>query len=753
MPFLNSDPVPLVLLAIASVLLLGVEAWRRASARARASRNDAMRAEAALETLRDKTWELAEREEHYRDLVAVQGDVIIRQDMSARVTYVNDVFCLTFGLDRSDVIGRPFTPDGPDDEAPRRMGEHAARTPAERVHFDRRVRTAQGMRWFSWEEFAIHDEAGDVRQIQIVGRDISERKAVEEKLALTLDEVQAANRAKSQFLAAMSHEIRTPMNGVLGMTALLLDTSLTAAQRSYAEAVKTSGDALLAIINDILDYSKIEAGKVRIMSAPFDMRGVLESVCELLSPKAFEKGLEIIAEIDPQIPDRLLGDDARIRQILINLAGNAIKFTEAGGITIRAVLESYSYTDDVANIIIEVEDSGIGIAPDTLPIIFDEFVQADQTLSRRFDGTGLGLAISRRIVTAMGGSISVDSTLGAGSVFRVHLPFTAVESALPRRANLDGQRVLILEDRPILAASLARAARLAGASVDLTLNSEAMVAALKASTYDVLILPIDTNEGSGTELLSRARAVSPGLDALVLLRPQDRDRLPTLLGQEGNPSLAQRRFDGYLVRPVRATSLEARLEILRNGSQRQSFEGKFEKARYNEEQMLADLKAFSGLRAPDILRVKQQPEWTARLNVLVAEDNDINALLTRTLLERDGHKVHIAKNGIEVLAALDEPTGKDYDLVLMDLHMPDMDGFEATRRIRGLSDGRSSLPIVALTANAMADDRQICFAAGMDDYLSKPVAPDALARMLATWSDRRSDLGIAPADVPAQNLA
>ena len=493
MPFLNSDPVPLMLLAVASILLLGVEAWRRASARARGPRLDSMRAEAALEALRDKTWELAEREEHYRDLVSVQGDVILRKDMHARVTYVNDVFCLTFGLDRTDVIGRPFTPDVPDDEPSRRMGERAAKTPTERVHFDQRILTAQGMRWFSWEEFAIHDEAGDVRQVQIVGRDISERKSVEEKLALTLDEVQAANRAKSQFLAAMSHEIRTPMNGVLGMTALLLDTSLTAAQRSYAEAVKTSGDALLAIINDILDYSKIEAGKVTIAVGPLDMRGVLESVCELLSPKAFEKGLEIIAEIDPQIPLRLLGDDARIRQVLINLAGNAIKFTEAGGVTIRAGLESYSYTDDKANIIIEVEDTGIGISADALPIIFNEFAQADQTLSRRFDGTGLGLAISRQLVAAMGGTIHVESTLGSGSVFRVHLPLVAVENASSRRASLENQRVLILDDRPILAESLARSARLAGAEVELTSNSELMIAALMTSSFDVLILPIDTS--------------------------------------------------------------------------------------------------------------------------------------------------------------------------------------------------------------------------------------------------------------------
>ncbi|MDO8290717.1 MAG: response regulator [Parvibaculum sp.] len=755
MPFLNSDPVPLVLLAMASVLLLGVEAWRRASARAKANRADAVKAEAALESLRDKTWELAEREEHYRDLVSVQGDVILRQDAHRRVTYVNDVFCTTFGLERASIIGRPFAPNVPEGEKPRHLGQLAAKSPETRVRYDQRVETANGMRWFSWEEFAIHDEAGELKQIQIVGSDISERKAVEEKLAFTLDEVQAANRAKSQFLAAMSHEIRTPMNGVLGMTNLLLDTSLTPAQRTYAEAVKTSGEALLAIINDILDYSKIEAGKVTITLGPLDMRGALESVCELLSPKAFDKGLEIMAEIDPLIPVRLLGDDARIRQVLINLAGNAIKFTESGGVTIRANLESYSYTDDKANILIEVEDTGIGISSEALHVIFDEFVQADQTLARRFEGAGLGLAISRQLVIAMGGEISVESTPGRGSVFRVHLPLTAVENAAPRRVNLEGQRVLMLDDRPILATSLARSARLAGAKVDLVETGEAMINALVASAYDVILLPIDTAEGAGADLLSRARAVSPGIDALVLLRPQDRDRLPAMLGQEGNPSLTQRRFDGYLVRPVRASSLETRLETLRSGTHRQSSDEKFSPAGLDEDKLLADLKAFTDdARISDTHRTKKtEPEWTARLNVLVAEDNDINALLTRTLLERDGHKVTIAKNGIEVLAALDRPDGRDYDLVLMDLHMPDMDGFATTQHIRTLSDERSSLPIVALTANAMADDRRVCLAAGMDDYLSKPVAPDALARMLATWSDRRSDMGISPTDAKAHSVA
>ncbi len=766
MPFFIDDSAPLIWLALATVLLLGVEAWLRASARARQHQAIAQKAEAALESLQDKTWELAEREEHYRDLVRTQGEVILRQDLHRRLTYVNDVFCATFDRARGDVIGQPFVPDLPEDGMPRYLGALGGLMTGERVTFDQRVLTAHGPRWFAWEEFPVRDEAGDLKEIHVVGTDITDRKAVEERLAETLDEAQSANRAKGQFLAAMSHEIRTPMNGVLGMTALLLDTNLTPAQRSYAEAVKASGQALLSIINDILDFSKIEAGKVHLEVTPIDLRSALESVCELLSPKAFEKNLEIVAEIDPQVPMRLLGDDTRIRQVLINLAGNAIKFTDKGGVILRATLDSYSYTDDKANIVIEVEDTGIGIARDALDMIFNEFAQADQTLARRFEGTGLGLAISRHIVTAMGGTIEVESEVGKGSVFRVRLPLEAVENASPRRATLIGQRVLVLDDRPILGSSLARCATLAGAHVVLAPDSESFLSALRKQPFDVLIAPVDTAEGPGSDLIARARALAPGVNALVLLRPQDRDRLPALIGREGNPTLFQRIFDGYLVRPVRASSLLTRLETFLDTDNSRKAHGardnspEFSRRRISEFQEMQSTAEADDLfgetsSEPGVgANVPPAPHrWSGTLNILVAEDNDINALLTRTLLERDGHSVHIVKNGREVMVALDAEGGEAYDLVLMDLHMPEMDGFEATRHIRAKSDARSSLPIIALTANAMADDRQTCLTAGMDDYLSKPVAPDALANMLEAWAGRRSDMGVAPSDAPRANLA
>lgn len=717
MPVPVDHPSLLMLMGLAAALVLALWAWRRA----RRSEAGLRAAEAEIEALRDENWAIAEREERYRDLVQTQGDVVIRRDLLGRLTYVNDVFCETFGRAPSEVIGAAFAPDLPEGETPRLLGSFAGLAlPPHRVRFDQRVMTSQGPRWFAWEEFALRDEEERLREIQTVGRDITDRKKTEERLAVALDEAQAANRAKSQFLAAMSHEIRTPMNGVLGMISLLLDTRLTPAQRSYAEAVKRSGEALLQVINDILDYSRIEAGKVHIVEGAFDLRATLESVCELLSPRAFEKELEIIAETDPHVPQRLMGDETRVRQVLINLVGNAIKFTRTGGVLLRARLESRSGTDDRVRIVIEVEDTGIGMAPATLDVIFEEFQQGDQSHARRFEGTGLGLAITRHLLTAMGGTVEVESEPGRGSLFRVRLDFGIVEPAAAARRTLAGVEVLILDDRPILAASLARTARLAGATVRLAPTGDGLIAALGEKPADIFMCPIDTAEGPGAELVARARTLAPRLAAIVLLRPQDRDRLPGLIGDDTTPSIFPGVFDAYLVRPVRASSLLTRLEALA------SREGK--------------TCAPASHAEPDAPS-EAAPAWGTRLNVLVAEDNEINALLTRTLLERDGHTVRVARDGREVLAMLD--AAEPVDIVLMDLHMPSLDGFETTRHIRALADRRSSLPIVALTANAMAEDRQMCLAAGMDDYLSKPVSPDALARTLAHWSNRRSALGIA----------
>ncbi|MEQ8266221.1 MAG: response regulator [Parvibaculum sp.] len=732
MSFLDFDQTPVFLLGLAAVFLLGAEAWRRASARARAHLAEIETLQARIETLRDEKWEIAEREERYRDLVRAQGDVIIRKDLQGRLTYVNDIFCDTFGKLRTEVIGRTFVPDLPEGERPRMLASFSGLSmPPYRIRFDERTLTTRGPRWIAWEEFAIRDEDGRLVEIQSVGRDVTDRKEAEEKLGVALEQAKEANRAKSLFLATMSHEIRTPMNGVIGMTKLLLDTRLDPAQRSYAEAVRASGEALLNIINDILDYSKIEAGKVTLDDAPFDPRAVLESVAELLAPRAFDKRLEIVTEIAPSVPRLVMGDEARIRQILLNLAGNAVKFTVEGGVALRLSRVEHPQRDNRRDtrgeLLLEVEDTGIGMDEHAREHIFDDFAQADQSHARRYEGTGLGLAITRRLVLAMGGRIEVESEEGRGSVFRVHLPLRLAlgQHEAPAPAPLAGLNVLILNDRPLVGAALARAASAAGAEAHLVRDVVALERALDAASFDIFICPIDGAAGDGAALATRARARAPGIGTLMLLRPEDRARLAELTGGASAP------FDGYLVRPVRASSLVARLTALRV---RGWMPGIGAPATHDYD---------DAIEADDPPPQASVNDGVAPLHILVAEDNDINALLTRTLLEHAGHKVQLARNGTEALAALEADTGNEIDLVLMDLHMPGMDGFEATARIRALDRSHARLPVIALTANAMADDRQVCLDAGMDDYLSKPVAAEALAAMLARWAGRPSPHGAA----------
>lgn len=717
MVFSSPDNMPLLLLGLAVVLLLGAEAWRRASARARAHAGKVDELEARIEKLRDENWELAEREARYRDLVRTQGDVIIRKDLEGRVSYVNDVFCETFDLTRSATIGRPFMPELPEGESPRMLAALAGPGAAgQRIRYDQKVMTAHGPRWFVWEETTIRDEDGSLSEVQLVGRDIDDRKEVEQRLAEALDEAKAASRAKSLFLATMSHEIRTPMNGVIGMTDLLLSTELDPAQRSYADAVRSSGEALLAIINDILDYSKIEAGKVTLHPAPFDASAALESVAELLAPRAYEKGLEIVTEISPAVSRTLEGDEPRIRQILLNLAGNAIKFTEEGGVALRL-----HCAENDEGIVLEIKDTGIGMSPQALDRIFEEFAQGEEGHARRFEGTGLGLAITRRLVTAMGGRIEVESEEGRGSIFRVRLPLKAsADEESPRELpRLDGLSVVIHRDRPLVAEALANAARHSGAHVHCVADEPELMEAAKQA--DIFVCMSRTPDGAdGVAFARAARRRNPDLRTMVLLQPRERNRLGELTGAGVETTAETPPFDAYLVRPVRTSSLLARLAALRAAT---DVDG-----------------AGRGAGGFDIDRDEEPGAETdtGGLRVLVAEDNEINALLTRTLLEHAGHSVEIVCNGEEAVAALGLTGAPPYDVILMDLHMPGMDGFAATARIRELHMEAARLPIIALTANALSEDRQACLDAGMDDYLSKPVSHGALTSTLTNWAGRHS---------------
>ncbi len=486
--------------------------------------------------------------------------------------------------------------------------------------------------------------------------------------------------AAMRFLATLSHEMRTPLNGILGMTGLLLDSGLSANQRAYAEAVRESGAALIALINDILDYSKLDAGKLDLEQALFDPYAMIQSVTELLSPKAAEKGIEIGAFVDPSTPHRLRGDEGRLRQVLINLVGNAVKFTDRGGVTVEAAMAKDG--SDVFSV--AIRDTGIGIPIEAHARIFTEFAQADAVKERRAQGTGRGLAISRKLVRAMGGDISFESVPGEGTVFCFQIPMAGGERVSPQR--IDAGPVVVATRSPILARVLELQIRSFGArSVQIEPTAEAAGEALKATPDAILLCDLSIVDGGGAHLAETARR------ALVLVAANERGALDRIRNAG---------FHGYLIKPIRQSTLMRELSRDPLAAAEASVENRSKSS-------------------------KQGPD--RRLRILLAEDNQINAVLATALIKRAGHHVDVAVNGMEAIDALKRTA---YDLVFMDMHMPEMDGIEAARRIRALGPPISRTPIVALTANAMPSDRMKCLAAGMDDFLPKPFDPGDFHAML-----------------------
>ncbi|MEL7491775.1 MAG: response regulator [Pseudomonadota bacterium] len=489
---------------------------------------------------------------------------------------------------------------------------------------------------------------------------------------------------KMRFLATMSHEMRTPLNGILGMNGLLLDTDLNANQRAYAEAVRESSVALLALINDLLDYSKLEAGKLELEEVTFDPVAMVQGVTELLSTKAVEKGIEIAAYIDPSMPPRLIGDEARLRQVLLNLAGNGVKFTDEGGVAIEASFDTQVNGD--IGLTVTVRDTGVGIPYKEQSLIFDEFAQAHNLTTRRPEGTGLGLAISQKLVNAMSGEITLRSVPGQGSAFTFTVTLKAgAEAAQPTR--IDAHPVVVATKSTILARVLRLQLQSFGVEhFRIVESSKEAVVVLKELPGATLLSDFDIAEAGGETM-----AVEAG-QALVLLSNSDRSIIE---------SLRDRNFDGYLIKPIRQSTLKRELS-----------------------------------RAPHPIAEPLKPEkkpmanLSRKLSILLAEDNQINAVLATALIKRAGHQVRVAVNGAEAVEALKTDP---YDLVFMDMHMPEMDGLEAAQEIRKLDVDMAAVPIVALTANAMASDRQKCLDAGMDDFLSKPFDPDDFHAMLEKY--------------------
>ncbi|MCW5692214.1 MAG: response regulator [Pseudolabrys sp.] len=657
----------------------GVIAWllmQRRSAKA-AHRQIEMR----IEELSDRNWELREAEVRARGLLEAQGDLIVRRDAAGLLTYANDAYCQLAGQSRSELLGRAAT------LPVLAQSEVAVLPDGTRTH-DQQIGAETGARWIAWREVTVRGDDGN--EIQSVGRDVTDR--VE---ARSLAE--AANQAKSRFLATVSHEIRTPLNGLIGMTDLLLDTSLTPEQLNYAKAAKNSGATLLALIEELLDLSKIEAGKLALDPQLFALLPLVEEAIELLAPRAQAKGIDISSFVDERLPAAVVGDAARLRQVLLNLAGNAVKFTEVGGVT---VMVEPSGGDGDRAIRFSVRDTGIGLAPEDQARIFRDFEQADASSTRQFGGTGLGLAISKRIVEGMHGSITLDSAPGHGATFAFTVTLPPADDAVRpfTPPDLSGQSVLIVSRTQTAAEILARRLDAWGAATQIEIG-EAQDAArhLQAEPFDALLIdaplvaPVIAADATFAAITHR----------IALINPSERSDLP---------ALKQAGFTGYLVKPVRAGSLAARF------ADRETFE--------------ADKPA----EPADGAEVAPAPG--AALSVLLAEDNPINVMLTQALLTRFGHRVTVVGDGGGAVLAWSSAleAGAPFDLVMMDVQMPGMDGLEATRRIRMRESeireidpaGFHATRIVALTANAYAEDRAACLAAGMDAMLTKPLDRERL---------------------------
>src|SRR6266850_1046430 len=642
----------------------------------------------------------------------------------------------------------------------RRYRELASATPADRLvgmTFEQIIRAAAESgqmpdargrvdAWIAERLARYHNPAGpyvqqlsDGRWLQVserrirgigtvaVSTDITELKRAEAEMTRAMHAAreatiaaEEANRAKSAFLATMSHEIRTPMNGVIGMTGLLLDTELTAEQRDYAETVRRSGEALLTIINDILDFSKIEAGKIDLEDIDFELRITAENVLELLAERAYGKGLELAYLPYAPLPSWVGGDPGRLRQVLTNLVGNAVKFTDRGEVVVHSRL--VEETDRDALIRFEVTDTGIGIAPEARGRLFESFSQADSSTTRRYGGTGLGLAISKRLVETMGGSIGVESTPGKGSTFwfTVRLAKRPVPATAPRVdvTELRRLRVLGVDDNATNRALLVAQFTAWEMHVDCVANASRALESLRtahrdARPYDLAILDHQMPDMDGMTL-ARAIKSDPVLAPLPLV-------LLTSVSYRGSAGEAQRAgFSAFLLKPIRQSQLyDCIVSVMGTAATEPS------PARLITRHTLKEAQA------------------QLRARVLVAEDNAVNQKVALRMLEKLGCRVDVVVNGRE---AVEASARVPYQCIFMDCQMPEMDGYEATAMIRQReAETGTHIPIIAMTANAMQADRERCLAAGMDDYVSKPVESKGLATTLRKWIPPAEDAPL-PAD-------
>ncbi len=658
--------------------------------------------------------EIARQKQFFESLVVNSPVAIVTLDFAQRITSCNPAFEKLFGYASAEVIGKELDP---------LVSTEATRSEASA--FTRQAMGGEMVR--GWGQRRRKD--GTLVEVEILGVPVTvEGKRVGAlgmyhditDLVQARQQAEAADRAKSAFLAAMSHEIRTPLNGVIGMTGLLLDTPLAPQQRQFAEIVRFSAENLLTIINDILDFSKIEAGRMDLESTDFDLSQVVESIGAMFAERAYQKGLELITFVDPAVPTALCGDPFRLGQVLTNLVGNALKFTEQGEISLRVELQAA--TDDRVALYFGVKDTGIGITPEQRARLFQPFSQADTSTTRKYGGTGLGLAISQRLVELMGGQIAIDSEPGCGSTFwfAVEMEKGSADAVrkLVAQSDLRARRVLIVDDnatnRMVLHHQVVAWGMLPSSAASAAEALEKLRAAAATEPFDVVLLDMEMPGTDGMGLAREVRA-DPAIASARLI-------LLTSIGQIGNTKVIRDAgLDASLVKPVRQSHLYDCLVTVLGGA-----------------------KPLTEQVSPATLAQARQVEGRG-IRILLAEDNAVNQQVAVFMLESRGFRVDVVANGREAVDALERAP---YAAVLMDCQMPEMDGFEATAEIRRREGSTRHVPIIALTAHALHGERDKCIAAGMDDYVSKPVTPETLFAAIRRWVPRFGSPPVAAPAVP-----